>query len=275
MATTGTIHLDTVEGSQLTVTGTAARMYRGFTIEGIDATALPDASVMLVARDLALSSGGSTYPGAPNYNLTDVIIRGISSDAVQGQLVYETFAGLEPSVYIVRDASFSQERRVCFSPVDGTLFSVDFKNTDGDVVIGEDVAHVILDWPMRAINVTATRFGRPPIGLGRSVPSVNDTPWPTEDPLAKGMWKVTSVVSTTNRIAGYYTYQAMAITRTTDPWHEMVVLQSKLTGRYAKVNPSEFSGEFGLPYSFGVSRKNGFQRICPFPEVDIAGLLPI
>jgi hypothetical protein len=188
MATTGTIHLDTVEGSQLTVTGTAARMYRGFTIEGIDATALPDASVMLVARDLALSSGGSTYPGAPNYNLTDVIIRGISSDAVQGQLVYETFAGLEPSVYIVRDASFSQERRVCFSPVDGTLFSVDFKNTDGDVVIEEDVAHVVLDWPMRAISVTATRFGRPPAGLGRSVPSVNDLPWPLEDPYPKGFW---------------------------------------------------------------------------------------
>jgi hypothetical protein len=89
------------------------------------------------------------------------------------------------------------------------------------------------------------------------------------------MWKVTSVVSTTNRIAGYYTYQAMAVTRNTDPWAELVVLQSKLTGVYAKPDPGEFSTEFALPYSFGVSRKNGFLRICPFPEVDVAGLLPI
>src|SRR5439155_22873497 len=114
-----------------------------------------------------------------------------------------------------------------------------------------------------------------PAGLNRGVPSVNSSPWPAEDPYPKGFWKATAVISTTNRIQGYYTYNAMAVTRTTDPWADLIVLQNQVTGKYAKVDPALFKTTFQKPYAFGVDRQNGFLRICPFPEVGFATLLPI
>jgi hypothetical protein len=271
------IVLDEVSGFQLTQQGTAGRLYRGFTATDFDTSSATDSTLAFTARDAVIAAnGGPNFPGRPEYLLTGIIIRGITNNGFRGQLVFETFSGLQPSVFVVRDASFTATRRVVYSPASGDLFKVDF-DAGGGVVIPEDIAHVELDWPMRAISVTATRFGRPPAGLGRAVPSVNDGPWPSDDPYPKGFWKVTSVVSDTNRVQGYYTYQATALTRTTDPWHELVVMQSKLHGRFAKVDAALFKTTFLKPYAFGIDRPagKGFLRICPYPEVSLTSILPI
>jgi hypothetical protein len=270
-----TLNLETVDGSLLQQTGLAVRLFRGFTVEDMDATALPDPSLMLLARDMALAGAGAVYPGTTDYHLTGVVIRGITNNGFRGQLIYETFQGLQPSVFIVRDAAYTAERTVKYHPVTGEPFYLNYTNSSGDVVIPQDIASVSLDWPMKALSIVATRFGRPDPALTSSVPAVNDSPWPVENPLPRGFWKCSAVISTENRVQGYYTYNATAITRQTDPWCEMVILRSTIHGKHAKIDPTDFSDMFTSDYSVGYQRGNGFGRVCPYPEVPMEFILPI
>lgn len=265
----GTLHLDDVSGSQLNQTGLTGRVARGFTVTDLDATSISDSTLMFTARDTALAGAGATYPGQPDYKLSEIIIRGITHNGFEGQLIYEMRIDLQPSVFIIRDRSYLQTEQTVFCLATKEIMRVDWNS--GAASIPEDTVHMTVPLPMRAISFTASRFGRPPDNLGGSVGMVNDSTYNGYD---TGFWLIVEATSDVLKFQNAWSYSATIITKTIIPWYHVGILQSSVTGKHAKIDPADWATQLGSAYQVGVQKFNGFIIAGHYRTTNFPALFP-
>lgn len=248
----------TIDGSLLESQVLTGRVVIGAVVENIDASGASDYEVMFRAQ-AAIAAAQPTLPGHSNYFLNRIIVRGFMTNGCVCQVEYTTFQAVQPSTYLLRYTSYITA--VATNLIPGTRTPIRVGWTAPPIVgkpsptIRPDNVTMRFMLPTLGLSVSALVYGQPTNNHADTVAYVNDTLWPqgvTGITARKpGYWMLAKYETAWSKYKGYFSYEAVAISRVYADWSETGILRSKITGRFAKVDDSVITAMNALDYAYG------------------------
>lgn len=289
---------DVWEGSELATNAAGVtRKIRVGVAEGLTVDEA-DPESLFNARTAVMNALPSLkYPNHNELQLTQIILRGRSSNSASVQLVYESFQGVQPSVYIIRYLSYATQRQTNLIP--GTRQPIRISYQHADAVQGadgnakttitkipEDYLTMVFNMPSVALEISGVQYGTPDNSKSDGVCHVNDQTWPLNvngiTARKVGYWMLNKYETAVSRYAGYFSFSMQAGSRVIEDWSETGILRSSLTGKYAKVEDSVVTAMNNRDYSHGyiypqnaTEAQNGIVRIGGNPTTNFKSLFGI
>lgn len=258
-----TLILDKIDGAELEATRYMARYTRMGTVDGIDLASTSDADALVNVMAATNMPRFNDPLSASNPGLRLVRVRILPQmekfRRVRVALGYETLsADFTPTVYLLRDRTFSQNMRSMFIPGTMTPVLVGFEpgsdEQDKALAIPKKPLWFECDISVRSLQLTMTQYGRPDGGAGEYGNYVNNDDWPTGDvtfgdgrisPIPtggivtktarsrpKGYWKLNVYQTDWLPNQGVANVTAEAFTKNIEDWSIVGMQQHEKTGRY-------------------------------------------
>lgn len=277
--------LDTVQDSELDATAVTRDRIRTGMIVGMDVPSnVPDpilhekALIVLIAA--GLDWGSILDPSVPDCFLTRIRLIPVSSRNFRFAAYYSTFRGGVPTIYNIRQSA--QEEQYTGNLLPGTRIPIRAEWTGTIAGVAVDIKRYVttqFSRPLRSIALTASFFGDLPndLPIFSNVPRVNNAVWLG---LPAGYWKMTRVETDYSKFSGYYTTEAIALTRTDEDWSQYEILQNAF-GEYVDVDDGDIEALNAKKYGYdnsgplllpGYAYANGIVRIYPFLTADFGAI---
>lgn len=275
-------------------------------MDGIDLAADNDPDALVKVRPYLPAMGSILSPANPQLTLVRVRVTPDLAKVrrVNLELTYNTEgANFTPTVYLLRDRTFSMRQTRCTIPGTRELIVIGF-----DAPVGIDFQpnlapgpiYFDLDVSVRSIQLTVLMYGRPSGGSADYHNYVNHANWPTGNvsfgpvgsqetatPLPIGYWRLAQYATEFNRNAGMTLVQSEALTQVTEDWSVVGMLRNEKTGKYPfaslyKIDNAAYVAALNLmtsaPYVYGriyptgTQPQRGLTRFGPHQLVDFQGL---
>lgn len=246
-------------GSRVVIVGGRVKGLAGL-VGATQSNALYKVIEVLAASGITTFPTGSTYPDDDSIVLTNVLVQGLSGDAVDVRLRYETPTGFPTTALIFEvDASLQAVQRDKYPGTNLPIFlgwtgrtSASGASQPISPAIPPDTGPFSYLRPIIRLSATLVKAGimddTAAAGFAQTIGVVNDRPWMGR---AKGSWLLSNYRAQSSRFAGTLSARLEAISKRGEDWRVLDVLRSRTTGKYAIPDSTKLALAIADTYKFG------------------------
>jgi hypothetical protein len=280
-----TLQLDRIDGNELVQDGQIWRFTRTGVIKDIDVTPGSEMEFLWDCQNNNVVAGmpqnADPCPGHPLLRLTQRRFVPMSHDSARVFLVYETPQGFPTTSYLLRDETTLTEVETQFIPGTRKQIFIPGYSTDTTTFVGDAVT-MRFRLPIRSLSVSLVGIGSVQQS-NNYVGYCNDGSWQGK---AKGYWLMDQFRTMQSKYQGFFSLEAVAVTKSYEDWSQTGALFNKLVGKYFEVDQAVIDATNALPYAYGeIANKSasdpdawvppkfsGYIRIGPYPMANFTSI---